>query len=94
MQAARTRDGVDAQFVECVTVTNQYVGQYERHLDLILERVFLRGRDSRAQMRDDAVIASEHRVRGRDAMYVARGRISHRYTRVSVLRVDDSCVTS
>ena len=71
MQAARTRDGVDAQFVECVTVTNQYVGQYERHLDLILERVFLRGRDSGAQMRDDAVIASEHRVRGRDAMNVA-----------------------
>ena len=88
MQAAGTRDSVNAQLVERVAVTNQDIGQHKRHLYLILKRVFLRFRYRGAQMRNDAVIAGQHRVLRCHAMDFSRRCVRHRNAGLYVFGID------
>ena len=64
LAVARAKMLSGAGLVDGFPGTQQYVGHYQRRFDTVLEVLLLCGRQLRAQMRNDAVVAGQDAVLG------------------------------
>ena len=89
MQAAGEVHRVNAQFIQCLGIPDQDIGEYQGDFYLVLQSFFLRFGQGWAQVGNNAVVAGEYPMPGGHLFKAAAFHVSHGDTGISLFHAHD-----